>query len=456
MAAPAQQGAKVLRIGVIVEGKIVQERLIKHGEPVTVGDAPRNTFVLQKLTLPRQDWPVFVFKGGKYFLQFTEPMKGKVGAGGSVVGLDRVRQDPSVEKDGNAWRLPLSEADRGKVTINDVTLLFQFVSPPPQAASRPLRMDFRPRLVEEDDALLFVFLLVFGTGATIMVLFAVFFLPPEEEATSLDQVDEKWTKLIINKPEEPPKDEKPTAETGDTKAETKQEDTTEKPEEKAATDAGSNEAPKSKAERVEAAKADVMKKSAVLQFLTTRGDSTSGGTAKDLWSSQGDIGAAAKALEGVSGVAAADDGNVGKLRGSAGGPGGTADVGEIGKLGDGNQTAKIAAAPTVQVQVDVGEGQTDDMPEGDQATIKKIVQKNAGQLKYCYEQRLKANPDLNGRVEIEWNISGGRVTAADVFANTTGDSELAECIVSKIRRWSGFPPEAEGEIVWPFIFKQKT
>lgn len=440
---------KVLRIGIIMDGKIVQERLIKLGEAVTIGDSPKNTFPLKGLKLPKQDWPVFVYKSGKYFLNFTDVMKGKVGAGGSVAGLDKLRQDPSVEKDGNAWRLPLAESDRGKVSVGDVTVLFQFVSPPPTVNVRQPRLDFRARYVEEDDALLFVFLLVFGTGAAVLVLMAVLFLPPEEEATSLDQLDEKWTKLLIEEPPKAPAPDVKPAEKGETKAEEKVE---EKVEVKEKVDKPV-EAPKSKAERVEAAKADVMKKSAVLQFLTTRGDSQ-GGTAKDLWS-QGDVGAAAKALEGVSGVAAADEGNVGKLRGDAGGPGESADIGALNTIG-GDQGAKVAAAPEVQVSVDAGEGSAEDMEEGDQASIKKIVQKNAGQLKYCYETRLKANSGLSGRVEVTWNISGGRVTAAELFANTTGDGELADCIIGKVKRWTGFPPEAEGEVQWPFIFKQKS
>jgi hypothetical protein len=279
-------------------------------------------------------------------------------------------------------------------------------------------------------------------------LFAIFFIPPEEEPTSMDQVDEKWTKLLLKEPEKPPEVAKEVAENG--KQEAKEEEKKEEKKEEAKAKEPAKEM--SKAEKQEQAKADVMKRSAVLQFLTTRGDSQ-GGQAKDLWSDQGN-GAVASALDGVSGVVAADDGNVGKLRGDAGHPGGNADIGDIGAIG-GNTDAKVAAAPTVQVAVDVGEGEADDMEQTDQGTVKKVVQKNAGQLKYCYETELKSNPDLNGRVEIEWNIAGGRVTAADVFANTTGDSELATCIVSKIKRWT-FPPEIEGEVQWPFIFKQKA
>jgi hypothetical protein len=41
-----------------------------------------------------------------------------------------------------------------------------------------------------------------------------------------------------------------------------------------------------------------------------------------------------------------------------------------------------------------------------------------------------------------------------VFANTTGDDELAACIVKKVKTWS-FPTSITGEVQWPFVFKQK-
>ena len=442
MANQAQQ-AKVLRIGIIIDGKIVQERLIKANETVTVGDSPKNTFVLPNLGLSKADFPLFESKGGKYTLQFTEKMKGKVGASGSVTALDKVRSDASVQKDAalGAWKLPLSEDDRGKIAIGNVTVLFQFVTAPPTAAVRPQRVDFRPRLIQEDDALLFGFLALFSAIGAIFVIWAWNTESPPE--MTIDELDEKWTKLIVQEPPEAPPVE--IQQEGDTPVE-------ETPQETKAETKSENEAkskPQMSAEERQAkAREDVLKKSVMLQFLTTRGEGE--GQAKDLWS-EGDGSLEAAALSGATSVAAADENTKG-LRGGGSGPGGDADIGELGQIGGGS--AQVAEAPVVQVQVDVGEGEADDMEQGDQASVKKVVSRNSGQLKYCYESRLKANPDLSGRVEIEWVMTGGRVTAASVFANTTGDNELASCNVGKIKRCT-FPSEIEGEVLWPFIFKQK-
>ena len=54
-AAPAQpiNQPKILRIGVIQAGKIIEERLIRKRDSVTIGASPRNTLVVPASTLPR-------------------------------------------------------------------------------------------------------------------------------------------------------------------------------------------------------------------------------------------------------------------------------------------------------------------------------------------------------------------------------------------------------------------
>lgn len=75
-----------------------------------------------------------------------------------------------------------------------------------------------------------------------------------------------------------------------------------------------------------------------------------------------------------------------------------------------------------------------------------------GQIKYCYDQRLKALPGLQGRVEVDFTVGRGRVLSAAVFLNSTGDQALADCIVGKIERWR-FPAELETEVTYPFLFR---
>ncbi len=93
-----------------------------------------------------------------------------------------------------------------------------------------------------------------------------------------------------------------------------------------------------------------------------------------------------------------------------------------------------------------------DVTGGDPAAIKKVVAGYNAQIKSCYEERLKSDPTLGGRVEMMWTVTSGRVTSVSVVANTTGDAELAKCIAGRIRGWR-FPvlEEESTEVIFPFI-----
>ena len=93
--------------------------------------------------------------------------------------------------------------------------------------------------------------------------------------------------------------------------------------------------------------------------------------------------------------------------------------------------------------------------EGDKGSVKKTVRKYQPQLKYCYEQRLKAVPSLSGRVEVAWTVVNGRVADVYVVNNQTGDAPLAKCITDKITKWR-FPAGLEGDVNWPFVFRSSN
>lgn len=452
MAAPAQP-SKVLRIGIIQDGKIVQERLIKAGETVTVGEAASNTFVFPQTQLPAKSFELFTAVGESYALAFTEQMKGKISSGGAVVGLDKLRTDPTVARQGEAWRLTLSQQDRGKISIDNITVLFQFVPPPPVQAVKPMEaMDFRPRLLEDDDPVFLGFTAVFTALAAVLVVW-VWNAPPPAELT-IDEIPDRFTQLVLDPPEP--------IDTPEVEAEVKAQDPNQRSkaqEEQAASEAkgskgdGQPQTAVQQAQRRAEAKQEVLSKSLLLKMLVTRGESSSGQVAQDLWS-DGDAGLSDfdAVLQEVGGVEVATADNQGQ-RGGVGTGNEDVDIGDLAGVRGG--AADVGGGPEITVQGDVnlGSGQIDEQV-GDAESVRRVVEQNFGQLTYCYEQQLRGNPSLQGRVEVEWYVRDRRVTSANVFANTTGNAELGECIVGKIRRWR-FDAGIEGEMLYPFIFKPK-
>jgi hypothetical protein len=57
---------RVLRICILQDRDVVQERIIKAGESVRVGESEKNTFVFPKTNLPAAEFPMFINKAGKY------------------------------------------------------------------------------------------------------------------------------------------------------------------------------------------------------------------------------------------------------------------------------------------------------------------------------------------------------------------------------------------------------
>lgn len=83
------------------------------------------------------------------------------------------------------------------------------------------------------------------------------------------------------------------------------------------------------------------------------------------------------------------------------------------------------------------------------AAIRDQVRDYQRQIRSCYERRLRDDPTLSGRLEVEMDILGGRVVMARINNDTTGDEALGKCIVLRARSWQ-FPTEIDEKIVMPF------
>jgi hypothetical protein len=442
MAAQSRQ-TKVLRIGIIQDGKIVQERLIKAGESVSVGESPKNTFVFPKTHLPGGEFVLFRASGKGYVLQFTDRMRGKISSGGAVVALQKLSTEPSVTKKNNVAQLPLTDQDRGKISVDSVTVLFQFVPPPPLHAAKAIQqMDFRPRFIDDDDPVFIGFL---GLWAALAFVFAIWVLRSEPHEYTLQDLPDRFVKMIV--PEQEP-EEPPDVVIDDQGQEVEKEVETETPKEGAG---DVSEAQKAKAESER--KDELLSQSKLLlKIIGTRGEST-GGLVENLWSDEeqglGDID---KALQESGGVT--QDSRDPGLRGGNAGGNGAAEGGELGGVGGEHIGGVIGPSVAVKAKVYGGTGEID--ASGDENQVRGTVQRYQGQLQYCYEKQLKVVPTLEGRVEIGWNVTNGLVSSGPyIVANTTGDAELADCVIKKIRRWE-FPPDVSGEMSWPFVFTQKS
>src|SRR5262245_22984211 len=121
---------KILRIGIIQGGLIVEERLVRKRESITIGQSAKNMFVVLSDALPR-NWLLFEAHGHQYIAHFSDGMDARIAVGNEIISLSQLKQTGKIQKRGASWVLPLDERARGKITLADMTILFQFVTPPP-------------------------------------------------------------------------------------------------------------------------------------------------------------------------------------------------------------------------------------------------------------------------------------------------------------------------------------
>ena len=86
--------------------------------------------------------------------------------------------------------------------------------------------------------------------------------------------------------------------------------------------------------------------------------------------------------------------------------------------------------------------------------IRRVVRAHINEVRHCYDQGLTRNPQLKGRVTIQFTIdASGKVPAATVQDSTIGDQGVASCIAKAVRRWSFPKPSGAGHTMvnYPFV-----
>jgi hypothetical protein len=152
---------KILRVGIVQGGRIIEERLLRHKEAITIGQAPKNKFMIPSPRVPIA-YTLIDVKGGKYVLCFEKGMLGKILVDEEILDLKTIAKRRLAQRKDAKFRFPLADTSRGKIVLGDVTLLFQFVTPPPEVAKLQLPAEAKGAWWRSiDKALMATFLISF-------------------------------------------------------------------------------------------------------------------------------------------------------------------------------------------------------------------------------------------------------------------------------------------------------
>src|SRR3954462_14782278 len=205
--APNVAGAKpkILRIGIIQGGGIVEERLVRKRENITIGQSAKNMFVVLSDALPR-NWLLFEVSGSGYVAHFSDGMDARIAVGNEIISLSQLKQTGKIQKRGASWVLPLDERARGKITLADMTILFQFVPPPPPQPRPQLPASVRGSALTGVDWF-------FTTIAAISFLFHLIFViylrnVDWPRKPDIEAVPDRFVQMVVKKEEKKPEEKK--------------------------------------------------------------------------------------------------------------------------------------------------------------------------------------------------------------------------------------------------------
>ncbi len=434
-------GPKVLRIGLVASGRILEERIVKQRTSVTVGPSERSTFVIQA-NLPPQ-FKLFELIAGDYYLNFLDGMAGRVALATGISDLAALKGQ--AKRVGTSYQVRLTEEARGKIVIGETTFLFQFVAPPPVQPRPQLPLSVKGGVASQIDWSLtiiaaFSFLLHFGL---IGAMYSDWMDPVINDDITASLID------MVQKTVPPPVEtsDSPTSSATDTAPAPTQ--APKAPSEGKSGKSGAS-APDAK---VVAGLLNEADQARIAILAALNGGPNINGAMKDDNGAPVDLNQLAKSQGGISNQGA----NGLNLPGGGGPiqPGrGNAGLQGLGHGGDTGGASTVAGTATRVIPVgDVQTGGSSmSVPINNaEAVIRTQIQPGA---KRCYQKGLETDPSQAGRLVILIKVApSGEVDSANVASNNGLSAQVASCITAVTRRAKFDPPGANGSTISvPFSF----
>jgi len=136
-----------------------------------------------------------------------------------------------------------------------------------------------------------------------------------------------------------------------------------------------------------------------------------------------------------------------------GGQGGAASIGDLATSGGGS--VGYGAKQEVRVSGSVAAEEAEvDSADIDQQKLAAFVRARMGLIKGCYENALKRNPTLKGKISIRFTIlETGGIADIQASVNSLNSPEVAACIINTMRTWrTQFRPSGPVTVEYPFVF----
>ena len=450
-AVPQVTGPKVLRIGLVQGGKVIEERVVKQRTHVTIGPSEKSMFVIPSKSIP-PNFRLFELMGGEYVLNFLDGMTGRVALKTGISDLAALRGQARRVSVGaaQAYQVNLSEEARGKVVVGETTFLFQFVAPPPVQPKPQLPVSVKAGLANDIDwatTIIAAFSFLFHFGA-VGSIYSDWMDPVLNEEVFVDQLIEQMKNIPR------PVVEEPKAEVTDAPA-TSAAAAVEAP--KSADGGGGAKGPGGA--RMGDAKASQISSDLERMELAMLGVLNSDGSATQGVLNSGDVPTGLLDGAGASAAGIGQGGPNGlNMGGGSGGPirPGATGGGGLNSIGNTGSSGPATAGSTAKVKGPVGNAQVGgaQVSGGNVANASSVVAGMAAGFRRCYNRGLSENPEMKGSVRITARIGpNGEVLSASPSGGGGLSGGVVSCVAARVASAQFAPPEGGGAtVVIPVTF----
>lgn len=421
---PSAETNRVLKIGLVQDGKLIEDSILGDKAGVTIGLDPSNTLSIAEPNIPRRHMLLEHTSHG-YKLSVLESMAGRLQIDVKTMDLAEALKSGMAKKTAKGYEILLAKESKGKITIGQSTILFQLVPPPPAPPIMQLPKELKSGMFRGFDMFFTVVLLISALLHTVLILYLNSI--PYSDVDEMQVDTERFIQVVQAEDIVMPEEE-----------EFEDEELSKK-----AGGGGGGGGTKGVKDR------------GILALITRAG--AKNGTVADLLSDSGLGGSLEDALNSIGGVRVGRAGDAGIGSGTRGsGAGGTGSgsgvgIGDIGSLGSGGSKGtgqrkerKVSAKMSTKAGGVSG--------KIDKAAVRSTIRRYLGGVRHCYEMQLRVDPTIKGSVRIQFTISAsGQVSGCSVTSDSMGNTLISSCVCRRVQRWR-FPPPDEGTVTVSYTF----
>lgn len=437
-------GRRALRAAVVVDDKLYDEVHQSSPEPVTIGSAIANRFLVFGAGIPRAH-TIFDVEDGAYVLDLPDGVKGELSIRGKSTSVSKLRR----RQEGKSLRLRLDSSARGKLRLGECTLLFHFVEPAKVEPKPPFPPDLKA-----DPRTMFSSLDLATLGAVLMLLGPIFIYSSvkERDLTIEPEVDERFLRVMAIPPKK--KEEKPPEEEEDKLLALEEDDKVKEKKDEIKVEKMLETNKKFSAEAVAKARGV-----GVLRALGTYGGEGEGTVFDVIQSTENNLGELF--AMGMTKTVGADGEDVSAyVPGGEGMSAAGAVVGTKGfEVSDDAPDLEGLDKQERKIKSSVKASDADVLGDVDKRAVQATIRRRMSALQNCYNRALRTNPGLSGKMTYTIAISVmGAVTSVNVDEDTVRDPSVTSCTVAKIKGWR-FPTEGAeeaAEVTFTVVFSGET